>query len=212
MKGATQSLRNPEASEGMTFGKQVVSKLLDAYPAQVALIDEAGTILVVNRAWKEFGLRNGLADPKSCEGSNYLEECERARARGVPRAGSIAKGILSVLRGEAASAGYSYPSHSPTERRWFRLIVAPFSPSSETRWAVLFHVNTTPQRKLAMRYARLHKRHVDFVTVCAWCKLIENGPDSWTTFEEYFSANNGIRFSHGICHTCMNAFLKGSSF
>jgi hypothetical protein len=196
----------------MTFGKHVVAKLLDVYPAQVALIDETGAIVIVNRAWREFGFRNGLADPKFGEGSNYLEECERARARGESRACVIAEGIRRVLSGDKDSAGYSYPCHSPKERRWFRLTVVPFSPSRGKRWAALIHVNTTPQRVLAMRYARLHTRHINFVTVCAWCKLVEAGPDAWTTFEEYFSARQGIRFSHGICRNCLGTFLKGSSF
>ena len=196
----------------MRFGKQVVSKLLDVYPAQVALIDETGTILLVNRAWKEFGIRNGLADPKFCVGSNYLDECNRARARGAAIAGSVAEGIRRVLSGEQDSAVYTYPCHSPNERRWFRLVINPFAPSRDERWAALFHVNITGQRLLASRYARMHKRQVDFVTVCAWCKLIEAGPNTWKTFEEYFSTSRGIRFSHGICQTCLNAFLKGSSF
>jgi hypothetical protein len=196
----------------MTFGKQVISKLLDVYPAHAALIDETGMILVVNRAWREFGFRNGLADPNYLEGSNYLEECERAKARGVPRAGSIAEGIRRVLSGASDKAGYSYPCHSSTERRWFRLIITAFSPSRGKRWAVLIHLNTTPQRMLAIRYARFYKRHVDFVTVCAWCKLVEDGPEHWKTFEEYFSEKNGVRFSHGICSTCLDAFVKGSSF
>ena len=196
----------------MKFDKRVVSELLDVYPAAVALIDETGTILAVNRAWKEFGLHNGLADASSCEGSNYLEECDRARERGVVRAGTIGTGIRRVLSGAQDTAAFSYPGHSPTERRWFRLIVAPFSPSKGDRCVALFHMNTTHQRLLAIRYARLQRRRFDMVTVCAWCKLIEDGPDTWKNFEEYFSAKKGIRFSHGICQSCLSVFLKGSSF
>jgi len=192
----------------MKFSKSVVSKLLDVYPAHAALVDSHGTILVVNRAWKAFGLRNGLADPQSCEKMNYLEECDRAHARGSKGAAAVRKGIGQVLSGAAESFGYSYECHSAAAHRWFHLIVAPFSPSRKTRWAVLLHVDTTHQRALANRYSRLSKRKTEMVSVCAWCSLVENGPDDWIRFEEYFSKEKGIRFTHGICSACMNAFVS----
>jgi hypothetical protein len=153
-------------------------------------------------------MRNGLAHPRSCEQLNYLDECDRAHARGAVGAATVKEGIRAVLDGCTDNFSYSYQCHSPTERQWFRLIVAPFCPDPKTRWAVLLHVNTTHQRYLAMRYSRINKGRADFVSVCAWCKLIKNKPGDWITFEEYFSKGLGVQFSHGICSKCVNAFLE----
>jgi hypothetical protein len=191
----------------MSFGRQVVAKLLDIYPAHTALVDNKGDIIVVNRAWKEFGRHNGLNDPLACEHSNYLDECERARARGARGVEAVHEGIKEILRGHSDRFSYSYPCHSPTERRWFRLIAAPFSPSRNTRWAVLLHVDITHQRDLAQRYLRMNETTTDTVHVCAWCKLIRESHGAWVSFEVYFSKRRGNRFSHSICPTCLEIFL-----
>lgn len=192
----------------MKFSKLVVSRLIDVYPAHVALIDEHGTILVVNRAWKEFGYRNGLQDPRSCEQQNYLEECDRAHARGARGAATVGDGIRNVLGGAADYFTYAYECHSAEDERWFRLLVSPFHPSKQNGWAVLLHVNISHQRHLARRYLKM-RRSTDMVTICAWCKLIQSAPGDWTTFEHYFSTQKGIEFTHGICPKCLAAFRQG---
>jgi hypothetical protein len=195
----------------MTFGKSVISKLLDVYPAHTALIDQKGRILVVNRAWKRFGAQNGLTDPQSCEDANYLDECERAHFRGSRGAKAVYDGIHKVLSGAVPSFSYSYTCHSPSDKRWFHLIAAPFDPSGERGWAVLLHVETTHERKLATRYSRRLERSLQSVTVCAWCRLIQCEPGEWEKFEEFFAKRQGIQFSHGICNHCLSKLLENPS-
>ena len=55
---------------------------------QIAVIDQAGSILDVNRAWQNFGAENGLSSGYSCMGHNYLQTLSASAASG-DSAGSI---------------------------------------------------------------------------------------------------------------------------
>jgi hypothetical protein len=195
----------------MKFTRVALSKLLDVYSSEAALIDENGTILAVNRAWRQFEYRNGLGDPGSSERTNYLKACERAKTRGARGAETVCAGIRSVLSGASESFSCTYNFHSTITNQWFRLTASSFSLSKDRRWAVILHINITHQRILAARFLRLSRRKAEFVSVCAWCRLIQMDPDRWISFEEYFANTRGIRFSHGICPECVASFSLGAS-
>ena len=100
-------------------GREIlVSAVLDNLPARVAIIDESGTIVVVNRAWHEFAATDGVA-VGATEGANYLRACEAATGEGAREAAHFAEGIRSVLLGKRQGFTIEYPCHSPGERRWF---------------------------------------------------------------------------------------------
>ena len=96
----------------------------DGMPGQCAVIDPLGTVLVVNRAWRRFGEDNG-ADARCGVGANYLAVTERAAATGDPFAGAVLAALTAVLEAHAPRASVSYPCHSPTEQRWFRVHAMP---------------------------------------------------------------------------------------
>lgn len=133
------------------------SLVLDSLEEQIAVIDSAGTINYVNRAWKSFGAENGVV-PGSCGvGSNYLKVCNASGSRGDSLAGEAAQGLRDVLSGERATFHFEYPCHSPTEKRWFLMRIAPLQNGS-TGLFVISHHNIT-QRKLAeerAEYLALH--------------------------------------------------------
>ena len=53
---------------------------LDALSAHIAVLDEAGTIIAVNQAWRAFAHASGYADASHGVGMNYLAVCEAAAA------------------------------------------------------------------------------------------------------------------------------------
>ena len=97
LPAAQESLRRREA-EQRAFATERAA-ILDAIPAQIALLNETGQILVVNKRWLAFGCANGLAADYSSIGKNYLEICERAQASGADELRAVAVGIRSVLDG-----------------------------------------------------------------------------------------------------------------
>src|SRR5215204_7572442 len=72
--------------------------VLDSLSANIAVIDESGTIVFVNGAWREFARAN-KAVRNVAQDANYLQVCDSAVELGCEEAASFAKGIRSVLSG-----------------------------------------------------------------------------------------------------------------
>jgi len=118
------------------------SAVLDGLPANIALLNPAGTVLAVNESWKQFAEANGLGQPVEWAGRNYLEVCDRAAGSGVEEAAAVAAGIRAVLAGASGRFELPYPCHSPAEQRWFRVIVVPLA-GRPGAGAVVMHVDIT---------------------------------------------------------------------
>ncbi|MBL8251260.1 MAG: PAS domain-containing protein [Candidatus Competibacter sp.] len=99
--------------------ERLAHAVLDALATHVAILDQHGTILAVNRAWRQFAADNAGAPDRLSEGANYLEVCDRARGLAAQDAAAFAEGVRAVLRGERERFVQRYPCHSPDEQRWF---------------------------------------------------------------------------------------------
>ncbi len=115
--------------------------VLDALPANVAVIGANGQIQLVNRSWREFAARNG--DPAlrhTGVGQDYLAVLRRAAAvDGYAKRALDA--INSVMARTLDSHVMVYPCHSPTEKRWFLLHTTQLG--SELGACVVSHLNVT---------------------------------------------------------------------
>lgn len=114
---------------------------------QIAVIDQSGNILDVNRAWQDFGANNGLPSDYACTGHNYLSTLSDSAASGDRLAGEALQGIADVLAGKRAVFCLEYPCHSPDEKRWFTMRVTSLHGDVGGLF-VISHHNIT-QRKLA---------------------------------------------------------------
>lgn len=123
------------------------SAVLDSLDEQIAVIDREGTAIYVNRAWSEFGIRNGLPAEFGRAGVNYLQACDASAAGGDSLAAEAARGIRDVLSGRRAALDFEYPCHSPDEKRWFTMRVTALR-ADPGKLFVISHHNIT-QRKLA---------------------------------------------------------------
>ncbi|MEO8281257.1 MAG: EAL domain-containing protein [Ideonella sp.] len=121
--------------------------ILDALPANIALLDSQGCVISVNGAWQRFGEDNGLKTAEYGIGLNYIEICRTAQGDDAAEAEQVGAGIGSVLSGAAASFSIEYPCHSPTEKRWFEMTATPMAEVAP-RGAVVMHLNIT-ERKLS---------------------------------------------------------------
>ena len=133
-------------------------RTLDSLSAHIAIIDETGAIVTVNKAWRDFARANGAAAQNYAEGANYLRACDSAEGAHSEEAAPFAEGIRSVLRGERAKFELEYPCHSPSERRWYIGRVTQFAADGQPR-AVVAHENIT-ERTLAEE--RLHESERQF--------------------------------------------------
>jgi PAS domain S-box-containing protein len=113
---------------------------LDTLPINIAVLDADGTILFTNRAWQEFA----SADEGELQGVNYFGTTD---VDADEYAGEAVEGIEAVISGEQELFTLEYPCHSPDEKQWFLMRVAPLPPEEDGS-AVVAHIDIT-QRKLA---------------------------------------------------------------
>ncbi|MGB0128984.1 MAG: chemotaxis protein CheB [Rhodocyclaceae bacterium] len=119
-----------------------LQSIIDALPEHIAVVDPAGTIVMVNGAWRRFARANGDNDLKHCGlGANYLEVCRTSDGEHSASATAAMQGVRGVLEGTLPAFSMDYPCHSPTEQRWFVMNVAPVV--GQDFGAVISHVNIT---------------------------------------------------------------------
>jgi len=132
---------------------------LDALTANIAILDEKGVILAVNRSWQEFAVANasGLTDSVFA-GENYLSVCETSTGPYSEEAEQMAAGIRAVMKREQTEFSLEYPCHSPNEKRWYNARVTLFPGTGALR-IVVAHENIT-NRKLAEEALRESKENL----------------------------------------------------
>src|SRR5215204_6581633 len=150
--------REQAASQEEARRSEDRQRTLDSLSAHIAIIDETGTIVAVNKAWRDFARANGVAAQNYAEGANYLRACDSAVGAYSEEAAPFAEGIRSVLSGQREKFELEYPCHSPSERRWYIGRVTQFAADGPPR-AVVAHESIT-ERKLIEE--RLHESEQQF--------------------------------------------------
>jgi hypothetical protein len=111
----------------------------------LAVLDENGIIIFVNKAWCQFAETNGLAWDDYGVGRSYLEVCEFAEGDNAIEARAALKGIHGVMTNQQNEWSLEYPCHSPDERRWFFMYVFRYEDNGHLRTAVI-HMNITGRK------------------------------------------------------------------
>lgn len=132
-------------------------------PAQIAVLDRDGTIILVNAAWKVFAYENGAPNlAEDSLGMNYLAVCDQAIKAQAEHALEVRMGLEAVLAGILPLFILEYPCHSPQEQRWFLLYATPLQGDSGK--AVVAHLNIT-QRKHLERLIAVNQEMSEFLSL-----------------------------------------------
>lgn len=121
------------------------SEILNALPANVVLLNEAGKIVAVNESWKKFTLINNLGMPRYGIGFSYLAISEKATGVDPSTARKIEKGIREIISGQKNEFSIEYSCHSGNEKVWFQLIIAPLTDKT-MKGAVIMHIDITARK------------------------------------------------------------------
>jgi len=120
--------------------------ILNSVDAEIAVLDHDGFILAINNPWRRFAQENqriaGKSEASVEVGANYLTVCEASKGIDAAEAMWVSKGIRSVLNGELPRFSHEYACHSPTDKRWFRMVVLPLG-GGEGSGVVITHTNIT---------------------------------------------------------------------
>jgi PAS domain S-box-containing protein len=131
---------------------------LDSLSSHVAILDEHGTIIAVNAAWRRFARSEG--GDSDYIGSNYIAVC---RAATDPLATVVARGLDEILHGSRRELLIEYPCHGPSEQGWFLLHATRYAGAGPLRIVVL-HADIT-ERRQAQEQAFLQSALLDQIDV-----------------------------------------------
>ncbi|MBK8816617.1 MAG: PAS domain S-box protein [Methylococcaceae bacterium] len=146
----------------LRWSEELNRKILEAFPAHIAVIDSNGRIITVNEAWTRFARKNSSVESKELSiGANYLEVCRHSSAMNDDDAARALIGIESVLGGASEQFSMEYPCDSPQEKRWFLMFVVQLI-QNDTTGAVIVHQNITTrkQAEIALRESEARYRHL----------------------------------------------------
>jgi diguanylate cyclase (GGDEF)-like protein/PAS domain S-box-containing protein len=123
----------------------IQTDILDSLPANVALLDSAGTIVAVNASWRQFAVTHGFQTSAHGVGSNYLTTCDRVSGEAWLPASRAATGIRSVLRGETPRFSMEYVMELPSGDVWFLLMATPLG-GARPGGATVMHLDITARK------------------------------------------------------------------
>jgi PAS domain S-box-containing protein len=138
-----------QAEAALHESERFARATVDALSAEIAILDETGTIIAVNNAWRMFTTANTPAgmNAQVAEGVNYLAVCEHAYGPNAEEAPTIADGIHAVMDGKQDEFWLEYPCPSPNEQRWFNARVTRFSSAGPLR-IVVSHENISERKRV----------------------------------------------------------------
>lgn len=139
-----------QAEQDLLESRRFLLSSLDALSAHVATLDKHGTILSVNKAWRDFADGNGLRLDAYGVGLNYLDVCDVATGDHSDEAAAVAHGIRQVMDHEKMEYMTEYPCPTPTENRWFSVRVTRFAGTGPLR-VVVAHEDISERKRAELQ-------------------------------------------------------------
>ena len=135
IRGTSQDItERVEAREDLRRAADFWQGTMDSLAAHVAVLDGAGAIVAVNRAWRRFAARDGAGN--GAIGERYVAPGQEARA-----------GIQGLLDGKADTFAIEHASPGPDGVRWFALQATRFSGAGPVS-VVIAHHDITERRAM----------------------------------------------------------------
>lgn len=127
----------PEARVALQEGAdRLLISTLDALPGQVCVLDAAATVILTNRAWREFASSRAGASLGAYEGTDFFVACRDVVASERAQAASVAAGLRQVLEGSRNLFRCEYVCEPATKRCSYTLTIARTSTGGSVRAVV----------------------------------------------------------------------------
>ncbi|THB80397.1 MAG: PAS domain S-box protein [Desulfobacteraceae bacterium] len=135
-------MQRTAAIEPLSTPGDLFRSVLDALPHHIAVMNDVSEIIYVNRAWRNFADENDLQTENYGLGHRYLTVVEQAVGACSEGAHEVAQRFAELLCGRIEEFSIEYPCHSPTQKRWFKVIFNTVMMGNR-RYAVASHENVT---------------------------------------------------------------------
>jgi two-component system NarL family sensor kinase len=146
-------------SMGGGFDPAFFRSALDAFTANVAVLNGKGEILAVNEAWVQFVDLNDLKPDNYGIGCNYLSFCDRL---GTPGGDTVAAGLRALIAGGDGPFRHEYVMPFGTGSRWVKLSAVRAGHLAGP-YLIVAHEDISIQRRaeLALREATARLLHAE---------------------------------------------------
>lgn len=150
IQGAVQEITaRKQVEKALHESQRFLRESLDALSGHIVVLDESGTILEINEAWRSFALEGQVANVGI--GDNYFQHCPQPWSQ-AGEAPAYFTGIKDVIAGRRARFEREYPCQSSAGTRWFVTQVTRFHHPGPVR-IIIVHDECT-ERKLAEAASR----------------------------------------------------------
>jgi diguanylate cyclase (GGDEF)-like protein/PAS domain S-box-containing protein len=122
------------------------SAILDSLPVHIALLDNDGTVVCTNSAWRSVADSQRLPDPDYWIGRNYLDVCDAVTGEDAAVAKRVAAGIRSVLAAKMPTFSMEYSCPLAGEVLWYLLTITPVDQGGPLG-AVVMHMDVTARKR-----------------------------------------------------------------
>ncbi len=153
--------RRKNAEEGLIQSRLLIQSALDALTQDIAILDETGVVVFVNKAWAAGKEDGGPFVHRSAVGSDFTAICDGVNRESCTHAAAIGSAIRRMLSGQSTGFSSEFPCPDPDSdhERWVCFIASSFSVAGSRRVLVSFTEIT--DRKRAERDL---ERKNDFLT------------------------------------------------
>jgi two-component system NarL family sensor kinase len=146
-----------QAEVALLQSQQLLQSTMDALSAEIAILDEHGTILSVNQAWRRFSDENRIPVADYGIGMNYLKVRALTAGPHVEQLDAVAQAIRDVISRSRDDFRTEYLSTNPAGQRWFQLRITRFEKAEMLR-VVAAHEDVTDIKRTQDALATLSRR------------------------------------------------------
>jgi signal transduction histidine kinase/DNA-binding response OmpR family regulator len=131
---------------------------LEALPSLIAILDDSGTVLMANHAWRSFAASGNSAGIVTDEGANYLDGDPVAKDEKCPGFSPFITGLQAVLEGKQGCLDLEFSCQYSGEQRWFNGRATPFTSGNAPKVIVSFDEIT--ERKKTERALHAYQEQI----------------------------------------------------
>lgn len=175
-------------STDLEAARDRLSLIIDCMPQHIAVLDDQGIIVMVNKAWRDFSVANGGPE-NFCIGDFYGAVC-KGTEESECAAGLTPRAILDVIKRRSSGISLEYPCHSPNEKRWFKLDISPLTGAEFG--AVVSHANITSRKLMEIAVQESRDRFSDFAKASSDWYWEMDGELRFTWFSDRFAEVTGL--------------------
>ena len=139
-----------QANTQLKISAQFLQSTLDGQASSIAVLDDQGTIIQVNKTWYENASHFGFEGFKISDRSNYFHVCEHINRTQAPNVDDLIGGLHEVLEGEVGIFSIESPSYQSGSSKWFISQVTGFI-NNLANFAIVSHQDITSRKEAENR-------------------------------------------------------------